>query len=97
MSQISNDDVRYVAALSKLDLTDEEVETYKTELSTILGYVDKLQEIDTDGVEPTAQVTGLVNVFRPDEVALEQTAQSELLKNVPAKDADGHIQVRRVL
>lgn len=97
MSKLSDDDVRYVARLSKFKLTDKESTTFKQELEAILGYVEKLQSVNTDGIEPTAQVTGLTNVMRKDVVASDLVSQEELLKNAPGKDADGHIKVKRVL
>ena len=67
MSQITNDQVEHIAKLARLALTEEEKTTMAKELGTILTYVEKLGEVDTTGVEPTAQVTGLENIFRPDE------------------------------
>lgn len=67
--QLSDDDVRKIALLARLGLSDDEVRKFGPQLQNILGYVEKLQEIDTDGVEPTAQVTGLTNVKRDDKVA----------------------------
>lgn len=97
MSKLSDDDVRYVARLSKFDLTEQQHKKFKHELESILGYIDKLQEADVDGVEPTAQVTGLTNVMREDLVTSSQISQAELLKNAPSIDDDNHIQVKKVL
>ena len=68
MSTITTDDVRHLAQLSNLQLTDDEVENLRDDLENILGYIEQLGEIDTTGVEPTYQVTGLENVWRDDEV-----------------------------
>lgn len=62
------DEVRHVARLARLRLTDTELEEMRQQLSSILNYVDMLQEVDVEGVPPTAQVTDVVNVVRPDEV-----------------------------
>ncbi|NCO10576.1 Asp-tRNA(Asn)/Glu-tRNA(Gln) amidotransferase subunit GatC [Candidatus Saccharibacteria bacterium] len=68
MTQISTDDVRYLATLSSLQLEDEEVEALRTDIERILDYVAQLGELDTSGVEPTYQVTDLENVWREDIV-----------------------------
>lgn len=68
MVQISNDDVRHLATLSALALDDTEIEALRDDLANILSYVNKLGQLDTTGVEPTYQVTGLVNVWRDDAV-----------------------------
>ncbi len=66
MSSLTNDDVRHIAKLARLQLQDNEVERYAGELSKIFGYIDLLSEVDTKGVAPTEQVTGLTNSLRPD-------------------------------
>ena len=65
---LSKEDVLKVARLARIELTDEEVTKFQTQLSGILDYVDQLQTVDTEGVEGTAQVTGLENVLRKDKV-----------------------------
>ncbi len=65
---ITPDDVKKLAELARLNLTDEEVARYTTELGSVLGYVEQLAEVDVTGVEPTSQVTGLQNVLREDVV-----------------------------
>ena len=60
------DDVRHVAKLAHLNLTDEQLETFRTQLSSVLDYMSKIQKLDTKGVVETSQVTGLENVFRED-------------------------------
>jgi aspartyl-tRNA(Asn)/glutamyl-tRNA(Gln) amidotransferase subunit C len=64
---IDREQVLHVARLARLKLTDEEVERMARELSGILGHVDKVSELDLDGVEPTSHVVELENVVRPDE------------------------------
>ena len=64
-----NFDVNYVAHLARIALTPEEEEKFGAQLSNILGYIEKLNELDVSGIEPTAHAVPLVNVFRPDEVA----------------------------
>jgi aspartyl-tRNA(Asn)/glutamyl-tRNA(Gln) amidotransferase subunit C len=64
---IDRDQVLHVARLARLELTDEEVERMATELSSILDHVERISELDLDGVEPTAHVVALENVLRADE------------------------------
>jgi len=64
---LSREEVRKIAELAKLDLTDEEVTLYAGQLSSILEYFQRLQQLDTSHIPPTASVLPLKNVFRPDE------------------------------
>ncbi|MBT5016473.1 Asp-tRNA(Asn)/Glu-tRNA(Gln) amidotransferase subunit GatC [Candidatus Peregrinibacteria bacterium] len=66
--KISKDQVRHVAKLARLSLDENEVEVFSKQLSAVFEYMDCLNEVDTDNVEPTSQVTGLKNVYREDEV-----------------------------
>lgn len=68
MAQLSQDDVRHIAKLCRLNLSDEEVEKFSKELTSILEYIDRLQEVDTKDIEPLKMVTGKSNSFRKDEV-----------------------------
>ena len=65
---LSKEQVLKVASLARIELSEAEVEKFQNQLSSILEYVEQLQNVNTDGVELTAQVTGLENVFRQDEV-----------------------------
>ncbi len=96
MSVITVDDVNYVASLAKIAITPEEAKKLTKELDSILGYVKQLEEVDTTGLEPTYQVTGLKNVMRPDEEVDYGTTQEDLLKNAP-HSRDGAIEVPKVL
>ncbi|HYH36504.1 MAG TPA: Asp-tRNA(Asn)/Glu-tRNA(Gln) amidotransferase subunit GatC [Candidatus Saccharimonadales bacterium] len=84
MSKLTRDDVLKLAQLARLELTDEEVEQYSSELTEILRYVEQLSAVDVEGLEPTNQVTGLTNVTREDEVQDYGYEATGLLKNVPA-------------
>lgn len=64
---IDREQVLHVARLARLGLSDEEVERMSSELSSILGHVDKISELDLDGVEPTSHVVELENLLRADE------------------------------
>ncbi|HVO86781.1 MAG TPA: Asp-tRNA(Asn)/Glu-tRNA(Gln) amidotransferase subunit GatC [Candidatus Binatia bacterium] len=96
MSKLSRDDVLKLAQLSKLRLTDDEIEKFRTELSSILDYVEQLDKVDTDGLSPTYQVTRLKSVMRDDEPIDYGVSPEELLKNAPAV-TDNQFKVKRVL
>lgn len=96
MAKLTTDEVKHLARLSKIAITDEEVEKFRKELESILQHVEQLQAIDTDGVEPTYQVTGLDNVTRADEIKDYGVSREELLKNAPQQH-DSMIKVPKVL
>ena len=96
MTKITTDDVKYVARLSKIAITDDEAAKFTKELDAILGYVQQLDAVDTDGLQPTYQVTGLTNITRPDDIIDYGTSQKDLLKNV-RRERDGYIEVPKVL
>jgi aspartyl-tRNA(Asn)/glutamyl-tRNA(Gln) amidotransferase subunit C len=68
MSKITALEVRHVAKLSRLSLTDAEIHSYADQLSVVFSYIEMLREVDTTGVTETSQVTGLMDVFREDVV-----------------------------
>jgi aspartyl-tRNA(Asn)/glutamyl-tRNA(Gln) amidotransferase subunit C len=96
MAKLSREDILKLAQLARLDVTDEEVEEYSRELSELLDYVEQLGEVDVKGLKPTNQVSGLTNVTRDDEIKDYGYGTSELLKNVPAVEAD-QIKVNRMV
>jgi aspartyl-tRNA(Asn)/glutamyl-tRNA(Gln) amidotransferase subunit C len=96
MAKLTREDVLKLAQLARLELTDEEIEEYRSELTAILGYVEQLQSVDIGGLRPTNQVTGLTNVMRADEVVDYGYRPLDLLKNVPDVQ-DDHIKVKRII
>jgi aspartyl-tRNA(Asn)/glutamyl-tRNA(Gln) amidotransferase subunit C len=96
MADLSRDDVLKLARLARLSLTDDEVEEFRTELAEILQYVEQLQAVDTSGLQPTNQVTGLTNVMRDDEVIDYGYQPQDLLQNVPAVEAN-QLKVKRMI
>lgn len=96
MTTISLDDVKKLATLSALKVSDEEASKLQSELQNILAFVEQLDSVDTTGVEPTYQVTGLDNVWRDDELIDYKLDRDALLKNAPDKQ-EGQIKVKRVL
>lgn len=95
MAKLSKEDVLKLARLARLHLTGDEVSQFQKEIGAILGYVEQLQSVEVDGLEPTYQVTGLSNVTRPDKERMYATKE-ELLKNLPSQK-DAYIKVRRML
>lgn len=96
MAKLSQEDILKLARLARLKLTDEEVAQFQTEIESILGYVDVLQGVDLEGLAPTNQVTGLVNVSREDVVIPYGATPEALLKNAPAVEG-GQIKVKRMI
>lgn len=96
MTKLTRNDVLKLAQLARLQLTEDEVEEFTSEFSDILAYVEQLQSVDTDGLEPTNQVSGNVNVMREDEEIDYGYAPKDLLKNVPEVEND-HIKVKRMV
>ncbi len=81
---ISDETIEYVGILAKLELSDEEKEQAKKDMGSMLDYIDKLNELDTDGVEPMSHVFPVQNVFREDEV-VNGDDRENMLKNAPQK------------
>ena len=83
---ISDETIEYVGILAKLELSEEEKEQAKKDMANMLDYIDKLEELDTSGVEPMSHVFPVNNVFREDVVTNEDD-RDEILANAPeAKD-----------
>ena len=96
MTQITRDDVLHLAQLSSLALNDSEIDGLQIDISNILGYVNQLSKLDTSGVEPTYQVTGLQNVWRDDNIIDYGISREELLALAP-ESANNQIKVPKVL
>jgi aspartyl-tRNA(Asn)/glutamyl-tRNA(Gln) amidotransferase subunit C len=96
MTQISRDDVQHLAQLSSLALTDDEVTSLQADIGNILGYVEKLSELDTVGIEPTYQVTDLSNVWRQDVIDDYGIDRAALLA-LAADSSSDQIKVPKVL
>lgn len=96
MSTITTDDVQHLAQLSNLLLSEEEIASLRDDLGEILEYIDQLAELDTTGVEPTYQVSGLENVWRDDSVQQDSGARELLLALAP-EQAENQVKVPKVL
>ena len=95
MTTISTSDIQHLASLSSLALADDEVDELRQDLENIIGYIKQLGELDTSGVEPTYQVTGLANVWREDEV--QPGVSREALLNLAPKKQNNQVKVPQVL
>lgn len=85
---IAREDVEYVAKLARLRLTAEEQERMLRELHAVLGYIEHIEELDLEGVQPTSHVVDLVNSLRPDEVR-PSLPREVALANAPEVADDG--------
>ena len=85
--KLSHEEVRHIAELAKLGITDEEVEQFSEQLSAILEYAEKLNELDTEAIPPTAQVIELHNVMRDDEPRPSLPTE-DVLANAPQREGD---------
>lgn len=92
---ISDETIEYVGILAKLELSEEEKEQAKQDIGRMLDYVDKLNELDTSGVEPMSHIFPVHNVFR-DDVVTNGDDRDNLLKNAP-KVKDGSWQVPKTV
>ncbi len=94
---IDQEKIRHIAKLSRLSLTDEEVVLFSKQLTEIFSYVETLQEVNTEGVPETCQVTGLKNVFAEDVVeSIDEFTREKLLEQFPNRDGD-LLRVQKVL
>jgi aspartyl-tRNA(Asn)/glutamyl-tRNA(Gln) amidotransferase subunit C len=84
---LSREEVLHVARLARLHLTEEELERMRIQLDAILAYVDKLRELDVEGVEPTSHAVPLVDVMRDDALA-PCLPQEAALANAPDRDGE---------
>lgn len=96
MTQITRDDVLHLAQLSSLELNDSEIDGLQTDLGNILGYINQLGKLDTKGVEPTYQVTGLQSVWRDDTVIDYGVSREDML-SLSTESSEHQIKVPKVL
>ncbi len=92
MTTLTKDQVLHIAKLARLTLTPEEVDKMTKELSSILNYIEILNEVDTTSVEPTAQVTGITNALREDAVKPSEAKPDDLLGASPLPITEHQIQ-----
>jgi aspartyl-tRNA(Asn)/glutamyl-tRNA(Gln) amidotransferase subunit C len=93
---ITNEEIKHIAELSRLKLTAEEEKNLGDQLGSILKYIEKLNQVNTENIEPTAQVSGLSDVLRSDEV--KDWNREEVVTALEQGELeDGQVKVKRVL
>src|SRR3954470_8656163 len=95
MSRITMDEVKHVANLARLAITEEEAEKFTNQLDAIISFAEQLNELDTDHVEPTSHVLDIKNVMRED-IAKPGLPVEEVLKNAPDHE-NGQIRVPSII
>ncbi|MFH1677610.1 MAG: Asp-tRNA(Asn)/Glu-tRNA(Gln) amidotransferase subunit GatC [Patescibacteria group bacterium] len=95
--KLNQKQIQHIANLARLELTEEELKKYSNQLSDILSYINQLKEVDTANIEPTAQVTGLENVFREDKVEKWDEDEVKIALEQAREVEGGQIKVGRVL
>ncbi len=94
---MTREQVRHIAELARLELADDEIDRMAEQLSAILDYAARLQELDTESIPPTASVVPLHNVMRAD-VVVPSLPRDQVLQNAPDKDERGeYFRVRAIL
>jgi len=88
--KISREEVQHVAKLARLSLSEDETDRMTQQLDTILNYVDKLEAVDTDGIEPTTHTQQVVNAFREDEVT-PSLERKKALNNAPEDNEESFV------
>lgn len=94
--KITREEINHLAMLSNFSLTNEESESLGQDLENIIGYISQLDELDTEGVEPTYQVFEMENIWRSDEIMPQDADREELLALAP-ESQDNQIKVPKVL
>ena len=87
MSNISAQDVKKVANLARLEIPEDQIETFTGQLEQILGYVEQLEKVDTTNIPPTTRAVEVVNAFREDSVS-PTTVRDEILDQAPQREGD---------
>ena len=93
--ELSEDDVRHLASLARIGMTDDDLQKFRTDLSSILDHFDVLAAIDTAGVEPTNNGADLLNVMVADK-ARDSATHDQTMANAPTSE-DAYFRVRAVL
>lgn len=95
MSRITTDEVKHVAHLARLAVTEEDVQKFTGQLDAIITYAEQLNELDTENVDPTSHVLDMKNVMRED-ISAQGLPREEVLKNAP-EHQDGQIKVPSII
>ena len=92
---ITKDEVEHVGWLARIEIDEQDADSYATQLNSVLDYFGQLDEVDTDNVDPTYHVADVVNVFRKD-VKTKSLTQEEALENTQSKQ-DGHFKAPKIM
>ena len=92
---LTSEEVKKIALLARIELSDAEVEKFRKDLSAVLDYVEELKQVDTEGLEIVSQVTGLQNVQRKDEAVVADNRE-QITANAP-ETKDGFYKVKAIL
>ncbi len=95
--KLKRSEIEHIAKLARLSLTEKELKIYGSQLSDVLNYINQLQEVDTTDVEPTAQVTGMENVWREDLAEEWDKKELEAALNQAPEFEDRQVKVKRIL
>ena len=93
---ITKEEVKHIAKLARLGLTEREIEKFQKELSKILDYIEKLKEVDISGIEPTTHSILVENVMRKDESRKSKVESGKLLELAP-ETKNGYLKVKSIL
>ena len=94
--KITREEILHLAKLSNFELEEDEIERLGSDLENIIGYISQLNELDTEGVEPTYQVFEMENVWREDEIKEQEATREELLA-LTSESVQNQIKVPKVL
>lgn len=94
---LTKEEIQHIAALARIGVSEKDIEKYQKDLSAVLDYFKQLEEVNTDGIEPIGHITGMLNVFRNDDVAdFGSLGKEAILQNAP-ETKDGQVKVKSVL
>ena len=93
--KITKEEVLYVARLARLDLDDDAIDKFAGQIDEILGYIDKLNRVDTEGIQPTSHAISLTNAFRED-VEHQHLDRERALANAPEEE-EGQFVVPKII
>jgi len=94
---ISKEEVKHIAKLARLGLTEKEVEKFQKELSSILDYIEKLKEVDISGMEPTSHSIKVENVIREDQVNEKLKMKNAKLMDLAPETKNGYLKTKSIL
>ena len=94
--KITREEILHLAKLSNFELNESEIDSLGADLENIIGYISQLNELDTDGVEPTYQVFEMENIWRDDEIKTQEATREDLLA-LTTESIQDQIKVPKVL